>query len=1104
MRKTLIAAVALAPFCIPAGVAQATTTIGSSQSTAIQTATVKSGAADDVIINSGVTVSITGAGTAASPNPVVTVNSSNILTNSGTISTTDISNVVGVLIKGGVSGSVSNNGAITLSSSFAAPTSVDGYAQGPFAGTASSTNTSGTGVYGLYGIRLTGTSPFAGSILNASTGAISIKGNQSYGVSLETEMTGAFTSAGTISVVGDNSVGILSLANAKVDAGLSLSGTVNVQGTGSSAVLLNGDVGSKLGVYSSVSATGYALTTRTTDPTLLGKLTTTSNNQINKSGIAFLVGGNVGQGIYIGGAPSGTVSGSTADVTGDGTADGSEGSGSINSFGDATALQIGSTISNTVIGGFVSNNSKYTQDNGYGLVMRGAVTASGVYDGVDATALVIGTSGGTTTTSLSSGAKIYGSVSASSYNANATAIRLYSGASVPDFQVGGSISASINASTKNVTATAMQFEQGSTVNSLVVTGAIVSAAVGDNATANGVIDKSGTLSSVLNEGAINASNAVTSLGDTQTGSVTALDLSRNTSGILLIQKTNPNPNHDYGSSSTDATITTTSLTAATPSIVGDVLLGSGTNTVKLLAGSLTGALDMGSGTGGSLTIDNGATLTGALRFSGTGLIVSVPNGVLDNHSATTVNLASMTIGANSTLGFAADPANNAATKYVATGPITIASGVKFNLTLLSTPTADQTYTLIQSPNLTLGSTSTTLATTSPYLVQAAISSTPSAGTVSLNIRRKTQAELGLSNSEGAILNAVYTVMPKDPEVQNAILAQTAKAPFIRVYDQLLPESAGALFEAARASSDAVTRATAAHDQAPGAAGTRGFWGQEFVVGGHGDRSADNIDFDYAGFGVVGGMAMGGSGLGAFGVTAAFSTITVTNPLIKGDSQQALSNLEAGIYWQGTVQHLALDARLGVAASSIDGRRQLYSIAQDGTVAVNRQVKDNRNGFNYTVHAGASYEYTLGDGYFVRPQLRIDYFGMSEDSYKEVDTVTSTSAFALSVNSRSGSVGSATASLVFGRSIGADFRLRPELELGVRDAFGGGAGSTTAQFVSGGGTFKLTPTDLSGAGGVMRFGLRASTDFYDIGLTAGVEARSHFESADARVTVRLLF
>lgn len=1102
MRKTLIAAVALAPFCIPAGGAQATTTIGSSQSTAIQTATANNGAADDVTINSGVTVSIPTGGSDGAPNPIVTLNSNNAISNGGTISSSDLNNVVGVLIKGGVTGSVVNVGAITLSTSFAAPTTADGYAQGPFAGTAASGVTGGTGVYGLYGILLQGASPFMGSISN--TGSITIKGNSSYGVSLETEMTGAYSGTGTVNVTGDNSVGIRSLANAKIDGSFTLSGAVAALGTNSSAVQLNGDVGTTLGVYTSVSATGYALTTRPTDLTLLSKLITAGNNQTNQSGTAFLIGGNVGQGIYIGGAPSGTVGGSTADVTGDGTPDGSETAGSISAAGSAVALQIGSATKNTVIGGFVSQNSNYQQDNGYGLVMRGSITASGVYDGVDANALVIGSSTGGATTSLSSGAKIYGSVSASSYNGNATAIHLYSGASVPDIQVGGAVSASINASTSNVTATAMQFEQGSTVNSLKVNGTIIAAAVGDNATANGVIDKSGTLSSVLNQGAINVSNAVTTLGDTQTGTATALDLSHNTTGVTLIQQTNPNPNHDYGSTSTDATIATTSLTAVTPSIVGDVLLGSGTNTVSLLAGSLTGALDMGSGTGGSLTIDNGATLTGAFRFSGTGLTISVPNGVLDNRSATTVNLSTMTVGATSTLGFAADPANNAATKYIATGPITIASGAKFTLTLLSVPTSDQTYTVIQSPNLTLGATTATIATTTPYLVQSSFSSSASAGTVSINIRRKTQAELGLSNSEGAILNAVYSVIPNDPEVQSALLAQTAKAPFIRVYDQLLPESAGALFEAARASSDAVTRATAAHDQAPGAAGTRGFWGQEFVVGGHGNRSADNIDFDYAGFGVVGGVASGGSGFGAYGVTASFSTITVTNPLIKGDSQQALSSLEGGVYWQGTIQHLSLDARLGVAAASIDGRRQLYSVAQDGTVAVNRQVKDNRNAFDYTAHLGASYEYTLGAGYYLRPQMRLDYFGMSEDSYKENDTVTSTSAFALSVNSRSGSVGSATASLVLGRSLGVDFRLRPEMELGVRDAFGGGAGTTTAQFVSGGGTFKLTPTDLSGAGGVMRFGFRASTDFYDIGLTAGVEARSHFESADARLTVRLLF
>ena len=91
-----------------------------------------------------------------------------------------------------------------------------------------------------------------------------------------------------------------------------------------------------------------------------------------------------------------------------------------------------------------------------------------------------------------------------------------------------------------------------------------------------------------------------------------------------------------------------------------------------------------------------------------------------------------------------------------------------------------------------------------------------------------------------------------------------------------------------------------------------------------------------------------------------------------------------------------------------------------------------------------------------------------------------------------------------RSTGTDFRVRPELELGVRDAFGGSAGNTTARFVSGGSSFVLNPTDLSGVGGVARVGVKMSTDFYEIGLHAGVEVRDHFQSGDARVTVRLLF
>jgi outer membrane autotransporter protein len=175
---------------------------------------------------------------------------------------------------------------------------------------------------------------------------------------------------------------------------------------------------------------------------------------------------------------------------------------------------------------------------------------------------------------------------------------------------------------------------------------------------------------------------------------------------------------------------------------------------------------------------------------------------------------------------------------------------------------------------------------------------------------------------------------------------------------------------------------------------------------------------------------------------------------------------------------------------------------DGNIAINRKVKDNRDGYSLTAHLGAGYEQTIAGGFYVRPQLRFDYFSLNETAYKETDTVGT--GFALNVNSRNGSASSGTASVVFGRTWGTDFRVRPEFELGVRDTFSGDAGKTTAKFVSGTTSFTLTPSDISGSGGIARFGLKAATDFYEIGLQAGTEVRSNFYSGDVRATFRLLF
>jgi hypothetical protein len=165
MRKKLIAAVALAPLSMAAPSALAATqTITSSTTTPIATATASSGSPADIQIGSGGNVSAAANGTASSPLALVTLNSNNSVTNlSGTIASNNFSNVIGILAQGGYAGSVENDATISLGSSYTPSTQADGYSQGPFAGTASPTNTSGTGVYGLYGVRITGSQSLAGN-----------------------------------------------------------------------------------------------------------------------------------------------------------------------------------------------------------------------------------------------------------------------------------------------------------------------------------------------------------------------------------------------------------------------------------------------------------------------------------------------------------------------------------------------------------------------------------------------------------------------------------------------------------------------------------------------------------------------------------------------------------------------------------------------------------------------------------------------------------------------------------------------------------------------------------------------------------------------------
>src|SRR5690348_10280323 len=97
MRKGLMAAAAMAPLMLGYQVAHAqnpTLTISADTSTPVATATAVSGGPGDITINSNVTFTV------KDTTPAVTLNSNNAITNSGSITSSNVNNATGILIQG--------------------------------------------------------------------------------------------------------------------------------------------------------------------------------------------------------------------------------------------------------------------------------------------------------------------------------------------------------------------------------------------------------------------------------------------------------------------------------------------------------------------------------------------------------------------------------------------------------------------------------------------------------------------------------------------------------------------------------------------------------------------------------------------------------------------------------------------------------------------------------------------------------------------------------------------------------------------------------------------------------------------------------------------
>src|SRR6478672_8526041 len=507
MRILLATAVAIAPLMAASG-AMAEVVISTARTTPIATSNPGGAGPDDIRVTSAGAINV-------ASGAAVTIDASKNFTmelSSSVNMATSADGSTGVLVNPGLTSTLTINGAISVADNIEAypDTDSDGDQDGPWA--------TGTG---RYGVRYAAGAPVTGDMILGPSGQISVDGNNSYGISIESGLNGKLQTQGAVRVFGDNSIAIRTQGN--VSGALMLVGAASARGANASAVSIGGDVGGRLTLQGEMTASGYRYTSRGTDA-FEAKLDAEDKLQ---GGPAVIVAGNVAGGVVVDRPPTDADT-TNADEDGDGIADSTEGTGSVTSYGAAPAIVVGSAARSISLG------AVGTGDNAFGFINRGTISGQGVYDGINANGVVFGGNAGQTV-AIAGGIRNEGAVSALAFDANATAIRVGAGTTAPQIFNSGNITGAVSSQLASASATAIRIDAGATVNSLVNNGSILASAGGGTATVTGILDLSGQVTSITNTRSLQATLNPNDAGDPITGTTTSIDVSANTTGVTLLQ-----------------------------------------------------------------------------------------------------------------------------------------------------------------------------------------------------------------------------------------------------------------------------------------------------------------------------------------------------------------------------------------------------------------------------------------------------------------------------------------------------------------------------------------------------------------------------------------
>ena len=1082
------------------------------------------------------TIEAAGSVTIDTAGPAVTLNSDNNLSNAGVISINNIDNATGVSLEGGSSRSFTNSGSISIIEDFiATDTDDDGFVDGPFS--------EGSG---RTGILISGASPFEGNVELANTSAISVEGNDSFGVNLtntsmvQNGLTGNLSNAGAISVNGTNATGI-NIASG-ITGNFDNLGNITTIGEGAQAINVAADIQGGFVNAGSAINTGFRFPTRPglssdftgSDITVSGR-DQLGTEDLLQAASAVNIGANVTGGIFLenrfedvldaDGNPTTDVNGNVISTL--------VGASNIVQNGSAPAVLVDGNGTPIVVGLVAEitdpENENFDESLQYAFINQGSVAANGVFDDFDATAIEIAN------TTLQGGFNNSGNLTSTTFvsptdalantiegTGHARVIVFGDSAIADEINNSGIIIATSSEASdavfldadnplapRSVLATAIEIGSEAVVNSFQNSGGISALLIGREGEAVAILDRSGNLNRIDNTGSIFAlgTNSDTSGNEATNFSLVAIDVSANSDGFTLSQ--------------------TGSESGVNPAIIGDIRLGSGSDTITVSAGSILGNVNFGEGTD-TLLLSGDSTFGGIITNSG-GLNIDVSdNSRLQITNSETLNVSSANFDGTSTYSPVLDgTATNTSPILVAVndGSAQSANGldagdINFDDGATIAPSltnivglTNTTFAVARAENeLTIGDLNSLTSIDAPFLYNTNFAidpNDPNTLLVTLDLRDPNasiaEGGLGLDPVQAAAFGPAFTALSSNSSLGDAFANITTGADFNQAFNQILPEFAAAAKQFVFANVDGATGAVSNHLDATRRSPEKpgGAWLQEFAY--FADRELTGLSEQYrgSGFGFTGGIDTAWGPFHALGINLGFASTEIED-VVGIDEPLDVITLQAGLYGGWASGNLSVDAYAGGGYNDFEQNREV----RINTFSGSSQVDRSGTHINGSVRAG--YDLELGDKFWFRPTVSLDYLRLTENAYEE----TGDAGVAIAVDQRTSETGGAAATFNFGAKFqGKRTWIRPSLRVGYRQDFFNNPVSTNFRFVgltgADGQIFNSADALLQSAefpdnGIILGFSVAAGSAFSSIGFDFDSDIRDGFIRHTGRVVIRLLF